>query len=166
MADRPGRVAGKVAIVTGGASGLGAESARRLAAEGAAVLLTDRSVEAGEAIARGIADSGGEAVFMAHDVTSEVDWAAVAQAALDRYGKLDILVNNAGVAASGELMTTTIEDWRAILAVNLDGVFLGMRACAPAMAERGGSIINLSLRSWERWGRAASRPTAPPRAAC
>ena len=144
MADRPGRVAGKVAIVTGAASGLGAESARRLAAEGAAVLLTDRSVDVGEAVGAGIQDGGGQAAFMAHDVTSEADWAAVAQAALDRYGKLDILVNNAGVAASGELMTTTLEDWRAILSINLDGVFLGMRACAPAMAKRGGSIINLS----------------------
>jgi NAD(P)-dependent dehydrogenase (short-subunit alcohol dehydrogenase family) len=140
------RVAGKVALVTGGASGLGAESARRLVREGAKVALTDLASEAGEAVARAISADGGEAIFFNHDVTSEADWARVVAATLARFGRLDVLVNNAGIALSGlNLMTHSLEAWRRVLSVNLDGVFLGLRHSGPAIAQGGGgSVINMS----------------------
>jgi NAD(P)-dependent dehydrogenase (short-subunit alcohol dehydrogenase family) len=146
MADRAGRVQGKVALVTGAASGLGAETARRLAREGAAIMLSDREVPAGEAVATEIAATGARASFVAHDVTSEADWAAAVAATLAAFGRLDILVNNAGVTGSQlDLMTHSFDDWRRILSINLDGVFLGLRHAGPAMvATGGGSIINLS----------------------
>jgi NAD(P)-dependent dehydrogenase (short-subunit alcohol dehydrogenase family) len=141
-----GRVEGKVALVTGGASGLGAASAKRLAAEGASVILTDVAADAGRAVTDEIADAGGKAAFMAHDVTAEAGWAQVVAAALERFGKLNVLVNNAGISGGlGQLMTLELDAWRRVLAVNLDGVFLGMRHAGPAIAAAGGgSIINLS----------------------
>jgi len=140
------RVANKVALVTGAASGLGAESARRLAREGATVLLTDRSVDAGETVAATIEAAGGRAAFRKHDVTSEADWQGAVAAAVERFGRLDILVNNAGVASGAmDLMTHSLEEWRRILSINLDGVFLGHRYAGPAIARSGGgSVINLS----------------------
>ena len=145
MTDRPGRVQGKVAIVTGAASGLGAASARQLAEEGASVMLTDRSVAAGEAVAEAILAIGGKAAFMAHDVVSETDWEAVTAGTLKAFGRIDVLVNNAGVGGGAPLLEMSLADWRALLAINLDGVFLGMRHVGAAMAgSGGGSIINLS----------------------
>ena len=141
-----GRVEGKVALVTGGASGLGAESARRLAREGATVVLTDMAADAGRAVADGIADAGGKALFLTQDVTDEVRWAEVVRETLARFGRLDVLVNNAGIAAGGgPLLEATFEAWRHLMSINLDGVFLGMKAAAPPMVAAGrGSIINLS----------------------
>jgi NAD(P)-dependent dehydrogenase (short-subunit alcohol dehydrogenase family) len=142
MVERVGRVAGKVVVITGAASGLGAESARRLAGEGASLLLTDLAADAGEVLA---ASLGPSAHFVALDVTDEAGWAAVAAATLERFGRIDGLVNSAGVAHGSPLMEMTYADWRRVLSVNLDGTFLGMRACAPAMAQAGGgSIVNLS----------------------
>ena len=139
-----GRVANKIALVTGAASGLGAETARRLAAEGALVMLSDRD----PAVADVAAAIGDRADHMLHDVTSEDDWAAVVAEhdQVKALGGLDILVNNAGVAGSSlELLTHSLDDWRRILSVNLDGVFLGLRHCGPVMAAKGGgSVINLS----------------------
>jgi NAD(P)-dependent dehydrogenase (short-subunit alcohol dehydrogenase family) len=140
-----GRVAGKVAVITGAASGLGAESARRLAREGAAVVLTDLAAEAGEALAEAIGGTGARAVFIPHDVVDEAQWAGVVQTALERFGRIDVLVNSAGVAGGEPLMEMSLEAWRRVLSINLDGTFLGMRAVGPAMAKGGGgSIINLS----------------------
>ena len=141
-----GRLAGKVALVTGAASGLGAETARRLAREGAAVMLSDLSIGDGEVVTAEIIASGGRAAFIAHDVTSEDDWTAAVAGTTIVFGRLDILVNNAGIVGNQlELMAHSLADWRRILAVNLDGVFLGMRAVGPVMAgQGGGSIINLS----------------------
>lgn len=138
-----GRVTGKVALITGAASGLGAESARRLAREGASLVLTDMAAEAGAAVA---AEIGPDALFIAHDVTDEAGWAEVVRAARDRFGRIDVLVNSAGVASEGgPLLEISFESWRRILSINLDGTFLGMRAVAPSMVETGGgSIINLS----------------------
>lgn len=146
MASGSGRVRGKVALVTGAASGLGAESARRLSREGATVILTDRETDAGEALAEAIAGAGGKAAFFSHDVASEADWERVVAATLERFGRLDVLVNNAGIASSGlQLMTHSLEDWRRVLSVNLDGVFLGLRHGGPAIAQSGGgSVINIS----------------------
>ncbi|OYW14989.1 MAG: short-chain dehydrogenase [Sphingomonadales bacterium 32-65-25] len=139
------RLSGKVALVTGAASGLGAATARRLAKDGAAVLLTDRDL-AGEDIAAGITAAGGQAAFRLHDVTSHPDWAAAVEHAVQDFGRLDILVNNAGVAGGRhELMDHSYDAWRQILAVNLDGVFLGLRHAGPRIAASGGgSVINLS----------------------
>ena len=142
MTDHKGRVAGKVVVITGAASGLGAESARRLAAEGARLILTDLNAEAGEALA---AELGEQAHFMRHDVTDEAAWAAVAAETVSRFGGLHGLVNSAGVAGGMPLLEMSYDDWRRVLSINLDGTFLGMRACAPAMVQGGGgSIVNLS----------------------
>lgn len=139
-----GRLAGKVALVTGAASGLGAATARAMAREGAAVMLSDRD-PAGAALAQAIVDDGGQAAYRLHDVTSEEGWAETVAATQAEFGALHCLVNNAGVASSLDLMTHSLADWRAVLSVNLDGVFLGMRHAGPAIAEAGGgSVINLS----------------------
>ena len=142
-----GRLDNKVALVTGAASGIGAESARRMAREGAAVVLTDLAADAGHALAQSIIDAGGRALFQTHDVTSVEDWVRVVDATMEAFGRLDVLVNNAGIALTGlDLMTHTLEGWHQTLAVNLDGVFLGLRYGGPAIAagNRGGSVINIS----------------------
>lgn len=141
-----GRVAGKVAIITGAASGLGAESARRLAREGALLMLTDLATEAGEALASDLRSQGHKAQFLTQDVTEEAGWDQVVKATLDAFGRINVLVNSAGVGGGGApLAETTYENWRRITSINLDGTFLGMRAVVPAMTEGGGgSIINLS----------------------
>jgi NAD(P)-dependent dehydrogenase (short-subunit alcohol dehydrogenase family) len=142
------RLSGKVALVTGAASGIGAAAARRLAADGAAVLLTDRDI-GGEELATAINAAGGKAGFRLHDVTSHPDWAAAVEHAVEAFGRLDILVNNAGIAGGNHaLMDHSYDAWRQILAVNLDGVFLGLRHAGPRMAasnpDGGGSVINIS----------------------
>jgi 3alpha(or 20beta)-hydroxysteroid dehydrogenase len=136
------RLAGKVAIITGAAGGIGAASARRFAGEGASLLLTD----ADEAGARSLAEELGErASSRAHDVASEADWQAVTAKALEVHGRIDILLNNAGVFLAAPLQDTSLEDFRRVIDVNAVGVFLGMRAVAPAMSEQGaGSIVNVS----------------------
>ncbi len=140
-----GRVEGKVAIITGAASGLGAESARRLAREGAAVVLTDMQAEAGQAVADEIQAAGGRAVFLPHDVTDEARWAEVVAHAVERFGRLDVLVNSAGVGGGEPILEATLEGWRRVVGINLDGTFLGVRHAAPVMAAAGhGSIVNLS----------------------
>lgn len=140
-----GRLSGKVAMVTGAASGIGAAAARRLAADGAAVLLTDCDI-GGEEVAAAIEAAGGTARFRLHDVTSHPDWAAAVEHAVEDFGRLDILVNNAGIAGGNhELMDHSYDAWRQILAVNLDGVFLGLRHAGPRIAAAGGgSVINIS----------------------
>jgi NAD(P)-dependent dehydrogenase (short-subunit alcohol dehydrogenase family) len=128
-----GRVAGKVAIITGAASGLGAESARRLAREGASLMLTDLATEAGEALASDLRAQGHRAQFLAQDVTDEAGWDLVVTATLEAFGRIDVLVNSAGVGGGGApLAETTYENWRRITSINLDGTFLGMRAVVPA----------------------------------
>ena len=136
------RVAGKVAIVTGAASGMGKADAITLAREGAQVLLTDLNEADGQAVAEQIGEA---ARFMRHDVSSEADWEAVVAAALEHFGRLDILVNNAGMMAMGTVVDTELESFRKINAVNSEGVFLGCKHAIPAMEQSGGgSIINMS----------------------
>jgi NAD(P)-dependent dehydrogenase (short-subunit alcohol dehydrogenase family) len=136
------RVQGKVAIVTGGAMGIGEACATLLAAEGAKVALTDVNRAAGEAAARKI---GGQAVFLSHDVSREEDWTRVIADVVQRFGRLDILVNNAGLGIMGDVEHATTESWRRLMGVNLEGVFFGIRAAIPPMRRSGGgSIINLS----------------------
>jgi NAD(P)-dependent dehydrogenase (short-subunit alcohol dehydrogenase family) len=141
-----GRVQGKVALVTGAAMGLGAETARRLAREGAAVMLTDIADEAADAVVGQIRAEGGTAQYHHHDVTDEAQWEAVVAATNQAFGALHILVNNAGIAGGAcPILTQSLADWRQILSVNLDGVFLGMRHAGPLIAASGGgSVINLS----------------------
>lgn len=139
------RVAGKVAIVTGGAMGIGQACAELLAAEGAAVVVTDRETEAGKKVADAITAAGHRAMFVEHDVGDEDAWKKVIAAALKAYGKVDILVNNAGVGWFGDVEHTSLDDWRKLLRINLDGVFLGIKYAIPAMRTAGGgSIINIS----------------------
>jgi NAD(P)-dependent dehydrogenase (short-subunit alcohol dehydrogenase family) len=139
-----GRVAGKVALVTGAASGIGRASAEVLAREGASVILTD--VQAmGEDVAAGIRKSGGKARFVAHDVSSEGEWTSIVAGIAKTEGRLDILVNNAGIAVAGLIHELTLEQWRHQMAVNVDGVFLGVKTSLPLMRKnRGGSIVNIS----------------------
>lgn len=140
-----GRVKGKVALVSGGASGLGAESGRRLAREGARVMLTDVAHDRGQAVADEILAEGGEAAFLPHDVTDEAQWIETIQATVARFGRLDVLVNSAGIGGGEPLLEATLEGWRRVTGINLDGTFLGLRHAAPVMiAGGGGSIINLS----------------------
>ena len=137
-----GRVEGKVAIITGAASGMGRADAILLAAQGASVVVTDLNEADGQAVADAIGDS---AVFLPLDVTDEDNWKSVVAATVDKFGRLDILVNNAGMIALGSIVDTDLETWRRVNAVNSDGVFLGCKHAIPAMAESGGgSIINMS----------------------
>ena len=139
------RVAGKVAIVTGATSGLGAAAARRLAEEGANVLVTGRDEGRGQAVVDSIAAAGGEARFHPLDVTDEDAWQATVESATAAHGRLDILVNNAGITRAEPIAEVTLETWRRIMAVNADGVFLGTRSAIPAMRRSGGgSIVNMS----------------------
>ena len=141
------RCDGKVALVTGAARGLGAEMARRLGAAGAAVLLTDILDDAGRDTADEI---GANARFIHHDVTSEADWEAAVSEAVSRFGGLDVLVNNAGIYFNRPMADISLDDWRRMMAINVDGVFLGCKAAFPALRARaarwpgGASIINIS----------------------
>lgn len=140
-----GRVDGKVALITGGRRGLGKASAIMLAREGAKVAISDRKEEGADAVINEITKGGGEAIFILQDVTKEEDWKRTIAAVLERFGKLDILVNNAGVGVGKNIEEVTLEQWRWVMSVNLDGVFLGTKYGIEAMKKTGGgSIINMS----------------------
>ncbi|WP_176593873.1 SDR family NAD(P)-dependent oxidoreductase [Sphingobium sp. EM0848] len=136
------RLHNKVAIITGGARGMGAATSRLFVAEGAKVAIADLLDEAGEALA---AELGDAARFYHHDVTSEEGWANLVAAVEADLGPVDILVNNAGILLFRTLLDTTLEDYEKVLNVNLVGEFLGIKAVAPGMIARGnGSIVNIS----------------------
>lgn len=137
-----GRVEGKVAIVTGGAKGLGAASARALHAEGAALVIADIDSDAGTALVESL---GANALYLALDVSQEQQWVDVMAATLGHFGRLDVLVNNAGVVVMATIEDTTLEQLKFVQAVNIDGTFLGCKHALPAMTRSGGgSIINIS----------------------
>ncbi len=139
------QVSGKVALVTGGASGIGKATALTLGREGAAVMVTDLNAAGAEAVAAEIVAAGGKAQGMAQDTIDETVWQSVIAATQKAFGKLDVLVNNAGIAIAGPIETFSLADWRKQSAVNIEGVFLGVKHAIPAMrAAGGGSIINLS----------------------
>jgi NAD(P)-dependent dehydrogenase (short-subunit alcohol dehydrogenase family) len=147
MEDRimAGRVAGRVALVTGGASGIGQGAAERLAEEGALVMVTDLQDIKGQEVVAGIVKKGGKAAYLHHDVTDEAQWIDVVAQTVAKFGKLDILFNNAGIGIGVSVLEMTLADWRKQTAVNLDGVFLGVKHSIPAMRKSGGgSIINTS----------------------
>lgn len=140
-----GRVDEKIAIVTGGALGIGRATAEMLAAEGARVVVTDINEKEARATVERIEERGGAASFYHHDVVSEDDWEQIVKEAEASWGAPDVLVNNAGLYLINELEDTTLEDWNRIMDVNVTGVFLGMKHVASAMkAAEGGSIINMS----------------------
>ena len=141
-----GRVAGKVALVTGGSSGIGRGCAEVLAAEGATVVVTDVQDDRGAETVAAVTAAGGRAEYLRHDVTDEAAWEGVIGQVKARHGRLDILVNNAGIAVSGSVLEMSLADWRRQTAVNLDGVFLGVKHAIPLMRASGdgGSIINMS----------------------
>ena len=139
------RLQEKVAIVTGGAHGMGEAEARLFAREGAKIVIADILPEIGEAVAADIRASGGKAVFVKIDVTSEADWQNLIAVTLETYGRLDILVNNAGISGSAVGDPDGIEGWNRIIAVNQTSVFLGTKLAAEQMGKTGGgSIVNIS----------------------
>ncbi len=142
-----GRVDGKVALVTGGASGIGLGCAEILAREGAFVIVSDIQDAKGEDAVAAIRKAGGKASYVHHDTTSEDEWIAVVGAIEREHKRLDILVNNAGIGVGAPTITEmSLADWRRQQAVNVEGVFLGIKHTLPVMrrAKHGGSIINMS----------------------
>ena len=139
------RLDNKVALISGGASGMGAAEARLFAAEGAKVVIGDILEEAGRQTEAEINETSGDCLFVRLDVTSESDWEAAVAATVARFGKLDVLVNNAGISTSGNIEEQSVEDWDLTMVINAKGVFLGTKYVIDAMRQAGGgSIINIS----------------------
>ena len=140
-----GRIDGKTALVTGAGAGIGRAVALRLAEEGAQVAVSGRTEESGQKVASEIREAAGKATNLALDVVSETAWRDALELIEKTFGRLDILVNNAGITMSGKIENTALEDWRRIMEVNVDSVFLGIKHAIPLMRKGGGgSIVNLS----------------------
>jgi len=140
-----GRLDGKVALISGGARGMGAAEAEIFAREGAAVVLGDILEAELKETAERVRSSGGRALSLRLDVTREADWESIVATAESEFGRLDILVNNAGIVHNGGVEDTTLDEWNRVVAVNQTGVWLGMRAAIPAMRRSGGgAIVNIS----------------------
>ena len=139
------RLAGKVAFISGGARGMGETEARLFAENGAKVVIGDVLEAEGRQVAADISGSGGDAMFVPLDVTSESDWERAVAATVERYGRLDVRVNNAGISGRSMVEDTRVEDWERVMDINAKGVFLGTRCAIPEMQKvGGGSIINIS----------------------
>ncbi len=144
------RMDGKIAFISGSARGLGAATAKMMSECGAKVVIADVLDDAGRATAAEINAAGGSAIYTHLDVTDPASWAAAVQAGVDKFGGLDVLVNNAGIFFAKSTEETTFEDWNRMVAVNLNGVFLGTKTALPHLKARaakaavGGAIINLS----------------------
>jgi len=139
------RLAGKVALISGGARGLGAAEAVMFAREGAQVVIGDVLDDEGRAVEAQVAAKGGKAKYVRLDVTREADWQEAVTTAERTFGKLDVLVNNAGISIVGRVEDTPLADWQRVMDVNATGVFLGTKAAIPAMRRAGGgSIVNIS----------------------
>ncbi len=138
-----GRVQGKVAFVTGGASGIGRAAVRTLVREGAQVVIADLNHDGAAAVAR---ELGEAALAVPLDVTSEEGWQTALGTTIDRFGRLDIVVNSAGIGVNGSFEDTTLEDWNRVMAVNLTGTFLGCKHGVKAIkqSDGGGSVVNMS----------------------
>ncbi len=142
MPNRPGRIDGKVALITGGASGLGKATAELFVAEGGRVVIADINAAAGQSLAESLGD---DAAFVHLDVTDEASWIAAVSAVKEAFGNLHILVQSAGIALTASVVDTSLEDWRRVHAIDLDGVFLGCKHAIPVIADSGGgSIVNIS----------------------
>ena len=138
------RLENKVALISGGARGIGAAVTRAFAREGAKIVIGDVLEDEGRRTAEEVTAAGGECCFVKLDVISEVDWARAANEVTIRFGKLDILVNNAGVSARGNVEETSEADWSRTMDINVKGAFLGSKQAIPMMKAAGGSIINIS----------------------
>jgi len=143
-----GRLDGKVALITGGASGIGRATAERFVREGAAVAIVDIAEASGEALAAKIADAGGEALFIRCDVTKLAECERAVRETVDRWSRLDILFNNAGVTRRESVLGTTEEEWNWVMAVNVTSVFLMSKAAIPVMLEGGGGAIVNTASGW------------------
>jgi len=139
------RLDGKVAIITGAASGMGEAAAHLFASEGAKVVACDVTIDALQKVADAIVSEGGDAIAVTLDVSKPEAWDAAVKAALDKYGKINILVNNAGIHTAKGLLDCTMDNWLKVISINAGGVWLGMKAVIPHMqANGGGSIVNTS----------------------
>jgi NAD(P)-dependent dehydrogenase (short-subunit alcohol dehydrogenase family) len=139
------RLQGKIALISGGARGMGAVEARLFAKEGAKVTIGDVLEDEGCKLEAEINAAGGEALFVRLDVTREADWQKAVEVTVNRFGKLDVLVNNAGISGRGRIEDTAVAEWDRVMEVNAKGVFLGTKVAIPAMRRGGGgSIINIS----------------------
>ena len=140
------RLEGKVALISGGAKGQGAEEVSLFASEGAQVIFGDVLDQLGSEVEKEVTESGGNVRYVHLDVTNDSDWEKAIEFAESEYGKLDILVNNAGIALPQDYLEVSSEDWDRTMEINSKGVFLGTRYVIPAMQRAGGgSIVNLSL---------------------
>ncbi|MGK2912838.1 MAG: SDR family NAD(P)-dependent oxidoreductase [Porticoccaceae bacterium] len=140
-----GRLDGKVALITGAARGMGESHARLFAQHGAKVIATDRRDQLGQEAVASICAAGGDAMFLAHDVTDENQWQSVIAKGVERYGKIDILINNAAFAAFHSAEESSLEDWSRVMDVCVKSIFLGCKFILPAMQKAGGgSIVNIS----------------------
>lgn len=138
------RLQDKIALITGAGAGLGEATARRFAEEGATVILTDMNGDNALRVAAEISAIGGRAVGRLQDVTNEAAWDQMVDDIVAEYGQLSVLVNNAGIALPATVEDATLDDWRKVQAVNMEGVFMGCRAAIKAMKKSSGSIINIS----------------------
>lgn len=140
------RLKGKVAVISGSASGIGRASAKLFAEEGAKVVVADIQEELGAAVVKEIKDAGGEAIFVKLDVRKEEDWKNAFNTAISKYGKVNICVNNAGISDAKDIEATSLEDWNRIMDINSTGVFLGTKYAIEAMKNNGenNSIVNRS----------------------
>lgn len=139
------RLDGKVALITGGARGMGASEAQLFLEEGAKVVITDILDDEGNATAKRLSPDGSQCIYIHHDVTKESDWTSAVEQALATFGQIDVLVNNAGIFERGSVLDTSLKDFDRTMSINVTGVFLGMKTVAPHMVQRQkGSIINIS----------------------
>ncbi len=142
MTETTGRLAGKIAVITGGARGQGAAEARLFIDAGATVVITDVLDDEGKAMAEQLGDA---VSYLHHDVSSSQEWRDVVASVIETHGRIDVLVNNAGIFQIATLEETTDDDWDRMLAINQSGVFFGLREVAPLMRAQGsGSIVNIS----------------------
>jgi len=143
-----GILTGKVALITGGASGIGRATAELFAREGAAVTIADLNAQEGQSVVQAIVGDGGDALFVCCDVTKASDCQQAVQKTVSRFGGLDILFNNAGVTRRASVLETTEEEWDWVMAVNVKSVFLMSKAAIPLMVEAGGGVIVNSGSGW------------------
>ncbi len=139
------RLENKVAIITGGGTGIGKETALLFAREGAKIVITDINQESGDQAVKDIQANGGEALFIRHDVSNEEDWKRVAKETIETFDKVDVLFNNAGIYIIKPVAEIELEEWNRLMSINVTGVFLGMKHIMPLMAKQNkGSVINAS----------------------